>query len=236
MLILFDIDATLITTSRSGVCALESAGRARFGPSFTIEGVDFAGRLDPLIIADLLRRNNQEVSAENMALMRAGYKRELAPLLAKPGIARACPGVLDLLAALQLDERLTLGLLTGNFADTGEMKLQASGVPLEPFTVRVWGDESPHTPPSRDHLPPIGLDRYRALRGTPIVGEQVVIIGDTPHDARCAKLSGCWCLGVGTGQFRPAQLIEAGADHAVPDLSDTQAIVDWLVKAISVRL
>ncbi|MEK6702566.1 MAG: HAD hydrolase-like protein [Planctomycetota bacterium] len=236
MLILFDIDATLITTSRSGVLALENAGKARFGEGFTIEGVDFAGRLDPLIIADLLRRNGQAVTVENATAMREGYQRELGPLLAKPGVAKTCPGVLELLEVLRVDQRLTLGLLTGNFADTGEAKLVASGVPMEPFTVRVWGDESPHSPPSREHLPPIGMERFAKLRGRAIGGEQVVIVGDTPHDARCAKVNGCRCLGVGTGQFRPSQLMEAGADHAVVDLSETRVVADWLVESVSVRL
>ena len=54
MLILFDVDATLITTSRTGIQAMGLAGRAAFGDSFDEHRVEYAGRLDPLIIADLL--------------------------------------------------------------------------------------------------------------------------------------------------------------------------------------
>ncbi len=47
-LIFFDIDATLITTGGVGKSAMHDAGRALHGPDFKIDGISFAGRLDPL--------------------------------------------------------------------------------------------------------------------------------------------------------------------------------------------
>lgn len=233
MLILFDIDATLLTSSRSGVLALEHAGRDLFGSSFTIEGVDFAGRLDPLIIADLLRRNGQEVSRPAMTNLRATYTTRLPEYLNRPGAANACRGVDVLLEALRREVAIgtvTLGLLTGNFENTGSLKLRTCGIEPEWFEIRVWGDDSPHDPPARDHLPAVAFERYRAARGREINGRKTVIIGDTPHDVKCALAHGCRSLGVGTGQFTPTQLAACGADWAVQDLSDTDAVVSWLLK------
>lgn len=230
MLILFDIDATLITTSRSGILALEHGGRDMFGEEFTIEGVEFAGRLDPLIVRDLLERNGRQRTREDAERLRAGYAKRLPEYLARPGSANACPGVHALLAELRREAGVTLGLLTGNFADTGQAKLRACGIDPGWFSVRVWGDESPHDPPAREHLPAVAFDRYREAYGRLIGGERTVIIGDTPHDVRCALAHGCRCLGVGTGQFTPAQLAACGADRAVPDLSETGEMVSWLLK------
>lgn len=240
MLLLFDIDATLITTTRAGVRALELAGQQLLGPGFTTEGVDFAGRLDPLIIHDLLARNGMEPSAQAAADLRAGYRQALTALLAEPGVARALPGVLALLDALAplahdrpyagaAHPAVTLGLLTGNFADTGSMKLRAAGVAPERFSIAVWGDESPHDPPRRDHLVPVGLARYERLRSRTVSPRDVVIIGDTPHDVGCALAHGCRCLAVATGSFSRHQLVDAGAHRAVDSLSDTPEILRWLL-------
>lgn len=228
MLILFDIDATLITTCRSGVVAMEIAGRELFGPGFTAEKTAFAGRLDPLIIADLLRDNGKEVSVANLEAMRRGYRRHLEHRLEDRSLARPLPGVVPLLNALEERGDAVLGLLTGNYQDTGEIKLRACGIDPKRFTIQVWGDHSPHIPPCRTHLPPIGMERYRAAHG-PLESDRVTIIGDTPHDVACAKAHGCRSLGVATGSFSFEDLQQAGASHVVSDLSQTAPIVEWLL-------
>jgi phosphoglycolate phosphatase len=229
VLVFFDIDATLITTSLSGIAAMGDAGRELFGAGFGVEGVEFAGRLDPLIVADLLRRNGVEVSAATVAAFRDGYRRHLGPRLTDRSKCRALPGVMDLLEALRGRDDVALGLLTGNYPETGSMKLRACGIDPEWFPVRVWGDDSPHEPPSRDHLPGVGLERYREARGYELDGSRAVVIGDTPHDVACAKAHGCRSLGVATGSFGVEALREAGANLALRDLSDTQRTVRWLL-------
>lgn len=229
MLILFDVDATLITTSRAGIIAMGHAGRELYGPGFDESRVDYAGRLDPLIIADLLRAHGREASEAEIEGFRAGYRKHLGLLLQDRSKARPCPGVLELLSALEVASmRPALGLLTGNFPETGAIKLRASGVLPERFSVQVWGCDSPRTPPARDHLPPVAMERYRAAFGRALAPEHVTIIGDTPHDIACARAHGCRSLGVATGQFSVDQLRDAGADLAVPDLSATACIASWL--------
>jgi phosphoglycolate phosphatase-like HAD superfamily hydrolase len=228
MLVFFDIDATLITTGGVGVKAMIDAGRDLYGPGFTADGVPFAGRLDPLILVDLLRLNGQEASRSKLDQFRAVYGKRLPGRLV-PGVGRALPGVMDLLTSLERAEALTLGLLTGNFAETGTMKLTACGIDANRFTIRVWGDESPHDPPARDHLPGIGLERYRRLCGREVDPRHVVVIGDTPHDVACARAHGCRSIGVATGSFTIDALAASGADLAVPNLADTGAIRQWIL-------
>lgn len=226
MLVLFDIDATLITTSRAGMHALGDAGRELFGASFTIDGVDFAGRLDPLIIRDLLIKNGHEPSENSARAIRERYRRHIAARLSTPGIGRPLPGVPTLLDAIEAHPELTMGLLTGNYADTGQLKLRACGVDPGRFSVAAWGDESPFDPPARHHLPPIAIERYTSLRGRP--PRTVAIIGDTPHDIHCARMHRCVSIGVATGVYGMESLTEAGADLVVADLSDTEGILSWL--------
>lgn len=229
MLILFDIDATLITTARAGIRAMGEAGRALFGPSFDESRAEYAGRLDPLIMHDLLAAHGQPADAAAIARFRAAYKRHLEALLENGGRARPCPGVIELLERLAHESSAALGLLTGNFPETGALKLTAGGVDPSRFEIRVWGEDSPHDPPAREHLPPVAMARYRARFGRAIDAARVTIVGDTPHDVSCGKAHGCRVLAVATGHFTSEELSRAGADLAVRDLSDTETIARWLL-------
>jgi phosphoglycolate phosphatase-like HAD superfamily hydrolase len=229
MLILFDIDATLTHTSSVGIKAIVRTGQRLFGPQFSEVGIDVAGRLDPLIIGEMLERAGAARNNENIAKLREGYVEAMRTELFQPGISRACPGMPELLRALQARSAATLGLLTGNFEQTGLLKIQACGYDPEVFRVRVWGDDSPLDPPARDHLPPVAMERYAKLMGKPIAGSQVTIIGDTPHDVRCAKVNGCRVLGVATGRYDVATLEAHGADLAVPTVEDTARVAKWLL-------
>jgi phosphoglycolate phosphatase-like HAD superfamily hydrolase len=204
------------------------AGRELFGARFTAEGIHFAGRLDPLILDDMLAASGVEVSRPNADALRRAYPRHLERELAK-GSGRALPGVLALLDVLGRESSAALGLLTGNFAETGCMKLRACGIDPDRFAIQVWGDDSPHDPPCRDHLPGVGLSRYEQRFGRATDPRRVTIIGDTPHDVSCARAHGCRALGVATGQFSIEQLLGAGADRVVANLSETGSIADWLL-------
>lgn len=231
MLVLWDIDATLITTSRAGIAAMGRAGRRLFGDGFNEHTVEYAGRLDPLIITDLLDRHAQPSGEVEIQRFREAYRESLEGLLAERNTAVQCPGVAGVLDALEgVGEFCAMGLLTGNFPETGAIKLRAAGIDPGRFPIQVWGCDSPHRPPSRDHLPAVGLERYRARYGRPIAPEEATVIGDTPHDIRCARAHGCRSLGVATGMFSAQELSASGADLALADLTDTERVVSWLMK------
>jgi phosphoglycolate phosphatase len=239
MLILFDIDATLIKTQGVGLQAMVEAGQRLFGPQFNAEGIDVSGRLDPLIIGEMLRKADQawegDAGRRNAKQLREAYA-SLLPAYLKPGIGRALPGVFRLLEELERvhihqapGQSATLGLLTGNFAETGVVKLRSCGIEPERFVIQVWGDESPEEPPSRNQLPGVALARFLALHGEEAPRDQSTVIGDTPHDIACAKAHGLRSLGVGTGQYSVDALLASGADRAVADLSQWEEISRWLM-------
>ncbi|MEQ8850641.1 MAG: HAD family hydrolase [Phycisphaerales bacterium] len=229
MLMLFDVDGTLVTTSGVGIEAMRLAGRELFGDHFDAHAVEYAGRLDPLIITDLLRTHELPHGPDEIDVFRGAYRTHLTTLLDGRKCGRPCPGVPELLNALDAISDVTLGLLTGNYPDTGAIKLRACGIDPDRFTIAVWGMDSPHDPPDRTHLPPIGIARYEAIHGQPPRG--AVIIGDTPHDIRCAAANDCRSLGVATGKYSVAELNESGADLALEDLSDTDAVLKWMLNA-----
>lgn len=227
-LILFDIDATLLKTDGAGMSAMADAGRELFGPAFTSDGIDFAGRLDPLIFRELFVLNGVARSPETEQRFRTVYYGHLTRRLATSTTARALPGAAALVDALRAAQSHELGILTGNFRESGSLKLQACGLSPSWFPISAWGDDSPHDPPARDHLPPVAMSRYQAHTGVRVDPAQVTIIGDTPHDVRCAMVNGCRCIAVATGRFSEAELTAAGAALVVPNLASTVQMLDLL--------
>lgn len=224
MLILFDVDGTLISSHGAGRDALEEAGRRLHGPAFGAEGIAFAGRIDPVIVDEMLAANGVVADAASRAALRAEYARCLARRFASDPCAEALPGVPELLDALGADPRVALGILSGNFAETGEMKLRAAGLDPERFAVRAWGSDATR----RGDLVPIALDRHESMNGNRLRHEQVVLIGDTEHDIACAQEHGCRVLAVATGLTALEDLVPLWPDLLLEDLRDTPGILSWI--------
>lgn len=229
MLIFFDIDATLLSTDGMGIRAMLQAGRDLHGSAFCPGEVPCSGRLDPLIIRDLLASSGIEPTRERCGAMRRAYARRLREAFEGPHAARPLPGALELLDVLAGLPEAVPAILTGNFAETGGLKLERCGLPLSRFLVHVWGDQSPSEPPTRDDLPRVGLALYAGLFGRSAPADRVWVVGDTPHDIRAARANGLRSLGVATGRYSQEDLRRSGADAVVPDLSDTARVLSILL-------
>lgn len=228
MLIFFDIDATLLSTDGMGVRAMLQAGRDLHGSAFRPGDVPCSGRLDPLIIRDLLASSGIEPTRERCGAMRQAYARRLREAFDGSHTARPLPGAVELLDALDRLPETVPAILTGNFAETGGLKLERCGLPPSRFLLHVWGDQSPSEPPTRDDLPRVGLERYARVFGRSPPADRVWVVGDTPHDIRAARANGLRSLGVATGRYSQDELCRSGADAVVPDLSDTGRVLSIL--------
>jgi len=225
--VLFDIDGTLLVTRGHGLAAMLAVGKALFGEGFRSDGVEFAGRLDPLIVGDLFDLSGVPRTAENFSRLRSGYGAELVRRLnVHPPLA--LEGGAALVNAVSAHPDAIAGVMTGNYVECGTAKLSAIGIDPTVFQIGVWGDESPHDPPHRDHLPGVALSRAAEAGFGTVRG---VVIGDTPMDVRCAHAHGMRAMGVATGKFNVDDLSGAGADLVVQNLAETQSLLDWIVGA-----
>ena len=230
MLILFDIDMTLVKSNHIGVTCLRDAGRTIFGKGFTVEGIVFGGGIDPVIIADMLVLNKIEPNEINVNSMRAIYHRLLRKLAEDEPVASALPGAHDLVNATATHHsQPAIGLLTGNYQETGTIKVVSAGFDPSLFTINAWGDCSPFPEPKRSHLPPVAIERYESVKNTTLDPQSVIVIGDTIHDVSCAKDNGCRSLAVATGHDDAATLRDAGADLVVDDLTKTRELIEWMM-------
>jgi len=240
LLILFDIDGTLLRTHGAGMRALEDAGREVVGPHFSAAGIDFAGAIDPVILARMLARAGLDPTPDAIGAIRRRYPAHLARhLTLRPPSAQGeafgektsgpLPGVHTLLRRLASERpHITRGLLTGNFEEGARLKLAHCGIDHDAFPIRVYGDDSPHSDPCREHLPPVALARFARTTGRPIAPDRVLIIGDTTHDIGCAKAHGLRSLGVTTGGHTRDRLEAAGADRVLDTLEHTDDLLKWI--------
>jgi phosphoglycolate phosphatase-like HAD superfamily hydrolase len=225
LLVLFDVDGTLLLSKRAGARSMVEAARRMHGAEITTDGVQFAGRLDQQIWAQIATRNGIRDHESREAEFRALYVELLKELLDSAPMAYPLPGIVDLIASLQSERGFTLGILTGNFADSGRLKIRAAGIDLSRFPISVWADDGSE----RRDLPRVAIQRYRELTGQSIESGRVVIVGDTPHDIDCAHANRCLALAVATGPTHSlADLQACGPDWAVENLSETENIVNWL--------
>ena len=230
MLILFDIDMTLLSSSHIGIDCLRDAGRSLFNPDFTVEGVVFGGGIDPLILQEMLLLNEIDPSQINIDSLRSTYHEILTKIANERTVAEPLPGAHELVnATASHHTQPTLGLLTGNYQETGTIKVVSAGFDPSIFTINAWGDCSPHKEPKRSHLPPVAIERYQRVKNMTLNPQSVIVIGDTIHDVSCAKVNGCRSLAVATGHDDADTLRDAGADRVVEDLTQTEELIEWLM-------
>lgn len=222
-LLLFDVDGTLVRVNGAGREALREAMRRVYGRTGPIDGYDFHGRTDPAIVRGLLRATGLDDASIDRELprlwplYREALERELA---ARREALRACPGVPELLVALEDRPDLVCGLLTGNVADGAWRKLAACGLDGH-FAFGAFGSDSE----LREELPAVALERARHASGRRWITHEALVIGDTPEDIRCARAVGARCLAVATGRYSADELAERGPDAVLPDLTDLEAVL-----------
>ena len=219
MLILFDIDGTLISSEGIGVRSIEEAGAAMFGKPFSLEGIPIGGRLDPLIWNDACVKHGIENPDTHHETFRREYGSILANNLRSVSVS-TLPGVPELLEACRSLENATLGIVTGNYEETGMMKLEAAGIDTSMFVANAWGTDGDE----RADLPPIAMERSECV-------EPAVLVGDTTHDVTSGQAAGCKVIAVCTGTHNRDTLDSVNPDLLLDDLSDTEAIIHWMLNA-----
>lgn len=220
ILLLWDIDGTLIASGGAGMRALTIALRNVFGIDGSLADIDFAGRTDRWIIGEVFRKFSIPVTEESFARYFEGYVAALPAELANPH-ARVLPGVREVLRAAAEHGHIAQGLLTGNMRRGAHVKLAHHGL-WEHFPFGAFADDSEH----RNDLGPHALERARAHHGIEFAAANVWIIGDTPHDIACGKVIGARTLALATGGYSLDALRAHAPTVVLQDLTDTQKVLE----------
>jgi phosphoglycolate phosphatase len=245
-LVLFDIDCTLIDAHGAGGRAIFRAIKDVYGLQGELGGYDFHGRTDPGIIRDLAATwgadpesvvrefgvGTQPEVVTTLAVRLGHSADEVDRLLptcldryvdvlreeVAHGVIEVLPGVRELVPALHADDRVLVGLLTGNVEEGAQVKLAPTG--LWPyFAVGAFGSDSALRP----DLPAVAVARAEALNGHRYAGKQIVVVGDTPSDIECGAHLDVRTVAVATGRYSVDELSAHRPDHVFADFSDWRA-------------
>lgn len=217
LLLLWDIDGTLITSGNAGMRALQRGLADAFGRGDSLADIDFAGRTDRWIVRRIFEKFGLPFTEATFTRAIEAYLAHLPRELANPH-AKVLPGVRTLLAAAAARPGCVQGLLTGNLRRGAQTKLAHHGL-WDHFPFGAFADDAE----LRDDLGPHALRRAAEHSGKTIPPDRVWIIGDTPHDIACARAIGARALAVATGSHSTDALAAHAPDAVLPDLADPAA-------------
>lgn len=228
LLVLWDVDHTLLNAGGGGIRVYAAALREMFGLELPAEAatVPMAGRTDRAIAVDLLAVSgvaDPRARVDEFQAVQADCARRMQSLFRASG--RVLPGARDALASLAEPRpglHVVQSLLTGNVRGLAEIKLGAVGL-----TEHLDLDAGAYGTESEVRADLVAVARRNAAKryGEDFGGAATVLVGDTPLDVQAALAADARAIGVATGNYNVAELRAAGAHVALPDLADTASTV-----------
>lgn len=221
-LLIFDIDGTLLST-RAGRTAFNAAFERVFGLERLAETIAMAGRTDSAIYREICEQHR--IDPQTFGHWKLEFLAALAVCLeSDPGVT--LPGARALVESCSRTDNMYLAVGTGNVEEGARLKLAVHR--LNPFfPTGGFGSDGEN----RDAVIAAAVDR--AARHYSGSFQQVVVIGDTPHDIRCGIANRCLTVGVATGPSSVSDLLACGADLVVPDFSDPESVRDQIIRLCS---
>ena len=218
-LVLFDIDGTLIRTGGAGVKAFAKVFETEFGATDGFERLKFSGRTDMSLVREFFGFHNIAPTPGNFGRFFERYVFWLDHILQGSETA-ICPGVWEFIWQLRLMRPAPLlGLLTGNIRLGAEIKLRHFDL-WKVFATGGFADDHE----DRDQIAAIARRRGCELLQEELRHDQVLVIGDTPLDIRCARAIRSHVLAVATGGATLEELRQHTPDWAVSDLKAISAM------------
>jgi phosphoglycolate phosphatase-like HAD superfamily hydrolase len=217
-LVLFDIDGTLVRTGGTGIQAFARTFATIFGVHDGVETIRFAGRTDFSLVREMFTLANIPQTEENFRKFFENYVQWLEHLIHDCD-GDVCPGVMEFIRQLEnLPHPPLIGLLTGNVKRGAEIKLRRFKL-WEAFKTGAFADDHE----DRNQIAVVARERGNRALNEELPGDQILVIGDTSHDIRCARAIGARVIAVATGGNSIEELQTHKPDWAVRDLTEISA-------------
>jgi phosphoglycolate phosphatase len=238
LLVLWDVDYTLVNANGLGTRLYEVVFREMFGRELPAVAPK-AGRTDRAIILDTLAMAGLDSAADLVDGFLAALARQVGVVddTADGAVdvrVRALPGASAAIAALGSPgppgppgSDVSAGgvrqsVLTGNIRPLAAMKLRRAGLNDHlDLNVGAYGDVHE----VRAELVAVARLAASQAYGADFGGWSTVLVGDTPLDVEAALAAGARVVGVATGSYSETELAAAGAHAVLPDLTDSALVV-----------
>jgi phosphoglycolate phosphatase len=221
-LILWDIDGTLLYSGGVAGEAMRAAMELVYGRSSTEARHSYAGKTDRQIILETFVERGHDDLMGTIEHFTATYIEELSrrrgDFLARCRVLDGVAAALERLAAAHVVQ----SVLTGNLQPIARIKLDLMGLShFLDLDAGAYGSDH-HL---RNELVPVAAARAERRYGRRFPGADIVVIGDTPNDIDCGRAGGARTIAVATGPFSADALRAHGADVVLPNLSDTDLVL-----------
>ena len=214
IVVLFDVDETLVHTGGSGARSWNAAFEQLYGIPADIGKHTSAGETDPQVAGETFRGVlGRDPSRDELDKIYARYLLHLADDIWTSEQYRVLPGVEQLLPRLG-EAGVMLGLVSGAMEGAARTKLMPANLNRF-FLFGAYGSDSPN----RGELTTLAVDKARTLHGE-LDPARVFVVGDTPRDIDAAKAAGAVSVGVATGNYSVDELVAAGGTHVLASFED----------------
>jgi phosphoglycolate phosphatase-like HAD superfamily hydrolase len=215
VVVLFDVDETLVHTGGSGARSWTAAFEKLHGVAADIGEHTSAGETDPEVAREtFVGVLGREPTDDELTALYGQYLLHLAEDIPTSEQYRVLPGAESTLVALGR-AGVMLGLVSGAMEGAARTKLMRADLNRY-FIFGAYGSDAP----DRAELTRLAIEKATRLhrRLTP---SQVFVVGDTPRDLDAARAAGAVSVGVATGHYSVDQLRAAGGDHVLGSLEET---------------
>lgn len=215
ILLIWDIDGTLINCKGVGRKAMNCAFEKVYGVPEGFDKVNMSGRLDERIVRDAFEIHG--IQDRDLDHFYTAYGKALNEQMEihQPYVHE---GVTAILNETELTGRVLNAVGTGNCKVGAEMKLRYTG--LEHF-MRLGSYGSDHD--ERWALIEDVIKQAEILKGSPFDQERIFVIGDTPRDIVAGQKNKVKTIALETGGYTKSELLEYRPDFVLPSLSDKTA-------------
>lgn len=231
ILVLFDIDGTILKMKQYHS---KSIFNKCFHDLFNIDVPEdkmpnFSGMTDLSILEEIALAGGISIDAvlsrteEIWDYLIAEFKEEsvLSNLVLLPEIK-------ELIDTLNRDDRVSLGLLTGNFKANAYLKLSRFKLDSY-FPIGAFGcDEA-----DRNLLFPLAIKRAKSHWNKLFTAGRTIIIGDSPRDIECAKENAAISVAVCTGFHTINQLQPSNPDYIFSDFEQHEGKISEILDNIN---
>jgi phosphoglycolate phosphatase len=215
VVVLFDVDETLVHTGGSGARSWKVAFDKLYGVPADIGAHTSAGETDPEVARETFRAVlEREPNDDELNRIYALYLLNLSEDILVSKDYRMLPGADTCVAALA-EAGVVLGLVSGAMEGAARTKLIPANLNRF-FLFGTYGSDSP----DRAELTGIGIEKAGRLHAQ-LKPDQVFVVGDTPRDIEAAQKAGAVSVGVATGHYSVSDLTDAGADHVLQSLAES---------------
>lgn len=229
ILILWDIDGTLLHCGGDGAQALDQAFLQLYGIPDAFAKARIGHAMDQALIEELM--DDFSLDPSQIPLVKEAYGKALREILHQNEKKRVLPGIVPLMELIQKEPDIYNGILTSNLRLGAKIKLEVMGLlpyfafeNLEDLASEKWEEALRE------------IHDLEKLYGVSFQRNRIVLVGDTAYDIETAKLLQAKSIGVATGWASRETLLAAEPDDLFEDLSHPHEFLQVIREIVHERI